>query len=119
MSDTHPTNSIPDQPATYEICLQGHLPERWIAWFGEVAIGLEEDGVTRLTYTAIDQAALHGLLKVRDFRLPLVSVNLVKRSQTSPVEESMNMNSLQEKRAALQHCCTPQPMWWGWSWVSP
>ena len=88
MSDTHPTNSIPDEPATYEIRLQGHLPERWIAWFGEVAIGLEEDGVTRLTCAAIDQAALHGLLKkVRDVGLPLVSVNLVKRSQTHPVKE--------------------------------
>ena len=88
MSDTHPTNSIPDQPATYDIRLQGHLPERWIAWFGEVAIGLEEDGVTRLTCAAIDQAALHGLLKkVRDLGLPLVSVNLVKLSQTHSMKE--------------------------------
>ena len=88
MSDTHPTNSIPDEPATYVIRLQGHLPERWIAWFGEVAIGLEADGVTRLTCAVIDQAALHGLLKkVRDLGLPLVSVNLVKLSQTHPMKE--------------------------------
>ena len=75
MSDTHPITSILDEAATYEIRLKGHLPERWAGWFGDVAIGLEEDGTTRLTCTALDQAALHGLLrKVRDLGLPLVSV---------------------------------------------
>jgi len=75
MSDTHPITPILDEAATYEIRLKGHLPERWAGWFGDVAIGLEEDGTTRLTCTAIDQAALHGLLrKVRDLGLPLVSV---------------------------------------------
>ena len=75
MSDTHPITPILDEAATYEIRLKGHLSERWAGWFGDVAIGLEEDGTTRLTCTAIDQAALHGLLrKVRDLGLPLVSV---------------------------------------------
>jgi hypothetical protein len=46
----------------------------------DVAIGLEADGVTRLTCPALDQAALHGLLrKVRNLGLPLVSVNQVTR----------------------------------------
>ena len=75
MSDTHPITPILDEAATYEIRLKGHLSERWAGWFGDVAIRLEEDGTTRLTCTAIDQAALHGLLrKVRDLGLPLVSV---------------------------------------------
>ena len=75
MSDTHPITSILDEAATYEIRLKGHLSERWAGWFGDVAIRLEEDGTTRLTCKAIDQAALHGLLrKVRDLGLPLVSV---------------------------------------------
>ena len=75
MSDTHPITPILDEAATYEIRLKGHLSERWARWFGDVAIRLEEDGTTRLTCTAIDQAALHGLLrKVRDLGLPLVSV---------------------------------------------
>lgn len=79
MSDTHPITPIPDEAATYEIRLKGHLPQRWVGWFGDVAIGLEEDGTTRLTCTAIDQAALHGLLrKARDLGLPLVSVNPVR-----------------------------------------
>ncbi len=84
MSDTHPSTPIPNQAATYEIRLQGHLPERWVGWFGAVAIELDEDGVTRLTCPALDQAALHGLLrKVRDLGLPLVSVNRVTPSGPS------------------------------------
>jgi hypothetical protein len=80
MSDTQsPTPSL-NQATTYEIRIQGHLPDRWIEWFGDVAIGLEADGVTRLTCPALDQAALHGLLrKVRNLGLPLVSVNQVTR----------------------------------------
>ncbi len=73
MSDTHP--SIHDEPATYEIRLKGHLPDRWAGWFGEVAIELEEDGTSLLTCPEIDQAALYGLLKkVRSLGLPLISV---------------------------------------------
>ncbi len=78
MSDTHQSTPIPDELATYEIRLQGHLPQRWVGWFGDVAIELEADGVTRLTCPAL---ALHGLLrKVRNLGLPLVSVNTVAGS---------------------------------------
>ncbi len=83
MSDTQPFIPIRDEPATYEIRLKGHLPNRWAGWFGDVAIGLEEDGTTRLTCPAIDQAALHGLLrKVRNLGLPLLSINRVEPTQT-------------------------------------
>ena len=79
MSNTQPIICIQDEPATYEIRLKGHLPDRWAGWFGEVAIGLEENGTTRLTCPAIDQAALHGLLKkVRSLGLPLIAVNRVE-----------------------------------------
>ena len=81
MSDTQP--SIHDEPATYEIRLKGHLPDRWTGWFGDVAIGLDEDGTTRLTSPAIDQSALYGLLKkVRSLGLPLLSVNRIELNQT-------------------------------------
>jgi len=81
MTDTQP--SIRDEPATYEIRLKGHLPDRWAGWFGEVTIGLDEDGTTRLTCPAIDQSALYGLLKkVRSLGLPLLSVNQIKLNQT-------------------------------------
>jgi hypothetical protein len=83
MSDTQPIIHIHDEPATYEIRLKGHLPDRWAGWFGEVAIGLEEDGTTRLTCPEIDQAALYGLIKkVRSLGLPLLSVNQIERNQT-------------------------------------
>ena len=83
MSDTQPIIHIQDEPATYEIRLKGQLPDRWAGWFGDVVIGLEEDGTTRLTCPVIDQAALHGLLKkVRSLGLPLLSVNRVEAGKT-------------------------------------
>lgn len=82
MSDTQPSIHIQDEPATYEIRLKGHLPDRWAAWFGNVAIGLEKDGTTRLTCPDIDQAALYGLIKkVRSLGLPLLSVKRIESNQ--------------------------------------
>jgi hypothetical protein len=82
MRDTHPNIPTQDEPATYEIRLKGHLSDRWAGWFGEVRIGLEEDGTTRLTCPGIDQAALYGLIKkVRSLGLPLLSVQRVDFDQ--------------------------------------
>jgi hypothetical protein len=82
MSDTQPIFHIQHEPATYEIRLKGHLPDRWAGWFGDVVIGLDEDGTTRLTCPEIDQAALYGLLKkVRSLGLPLISVQCVDSDQ--------------------------------------
>jgi hypothetical protein len=83
MTDTQPIIHVHDEPAAYEIRLKGHLPDRWAGWFGEVSIGLDEDGTTRLICPAIDQAALYGLLKkVRSLGLPLLSVNRLEFNQT-------------------------------------
>ena len=82
MSDTQPIIPIHDEAATYEIRLKGQLSDRWTGWFGEVSIGLDEDGTTRLTCPEIDQAALYGLLKkVRSLGMPLLSVNRVESDQ--------------------------------------
>jgi hypothetical protein len=79
MSDTQPIIHPQDEPATYAIRVKGHLPDRWGEWFGDVTVRWEEDGVTRLTCRATDQAALYGLLRrIRDLGLPLVSVNPVQ-----------------------------------------
>ena len=84
MSDIHPAIQVQDEPAFYEIRLKGHLADRWAEWFGDVAIGLEEDGTTRLTCPVVDQAALYGLLKkVRSLGLPLLSVNRVESGKTN------------------------------------
>jgi hypothetical protein len=48
----------------------------------------EADGITRLEGPVIDQAALHGLLiKLRDLRLPIVSVQRVETG-AEPQQES-------------------------------
>lgn len=63
-------------PARYEIRVAGHLDQRWSAWFGGMAITLEDDGTTTLVGSVADQAALHGLLaRMRDIGAPLISIN--------------------------------------------
>jgi hypothetical protein len=62
----------------YEIRLQGHLEDRWSAWFDGLAVAAEEGGETTLSGFIRDQAALHGVLaKVRDLGLPLIAVNRI------------------------------------------
>ncbi len=62
----------------YEIRVEGELGEEWGDWFGGPAISRGGDGVTLLSCTVADQAALDGLLrKVRDLGLPLLSVNRI------------------------------------------
>jgi hypothetical protein len=72
----------PGQPMVYQIRLKGHLGSQWTDWFGGMTITLEDNGDTLLTGPVVDQAALHGLLKkVRDWGMPLVSVNPVEPDQ--------------------------------------
>ena len=60
----------------YQLRIEGELGQEWADWFGGLAISREGDGVTQLTCTAFDEAALHGLLrKLRDLGLPLLSIN--------------------------------------------
>jgi len=69
----------PGQPMIYQIKVKGQLDRKWMDWFGDVTITLEDDGVTLITCPVVDQAALHGLLKmVRDLGIPLISVNRAK-----------------------------------------
>ncbi|HSR29988.1 MAG TPA: hypothetical protein VLY63_05430 [Anaerolineae bacterium] len=68
-----------DQQATYQICVQGRLGERWLSWFEDLAISVEigSDGrpITTLTGAVQDQAGLRGILnKLWDLNLALLSV---------------------------------------------
>jgi hypothetical protein len=90
MSETHALPEYHDAAGLYEIRLKGHLDDRWADRFGDVVITLEDNGNTLLICPAIDQAALHGLLKrVRDLGLPLLSVNFVNPGLTETEEAKL------------------------------
>jgi hypothetical protein len=82
MSETHASTEDHGEPGLYEIRIQGHLDDRWVAWFGDLTLTREDNGETLLTGPVVDQAALHGLLrKVRDLAMPLISVIRVRPGQ--------------------------------------
>lgn len=65
----------PAAPQCYELRIQGHLDQRWSAWFGGLTITHNDDGTTTLRGLVTDQSELHGMLaKVRDLGVTLVSV---------------------------------------------
>lgn len=76
-----------DEAHRYEICVEGHLTQRWAAWFEGMAIYNLPCGDTALRGTIVDQAALYGLLnKVQGLNLKLISVNRLssrKQDQTT------------------------------------
>lgn len=60
----------------YQIKIIGHLPENWSDWFDGHDLIMKPDGVTVITGTFSDQAALFGTLwRIRDLGLPLLSIN--------------------------------------------
>ena len=60
---------------TYAVRVQGRLDARWASRFDGCTLRWGEDGTTVITGTAVDQAALHGVLLVlRDLGLDLLSV---------------------------------------------
>ena len=67
-----------DQPATYQIRVQGELDKRWTDWGRDLTITIESDSdgfpISTLTGT-VDQAALLGLLRrLYSLGIPLISV---------------------------------------------
>lgn len=71
-----------DEPAEYEIRVQGRLRPDWEEAFGgmrlEVIRGSEDLMVTKLSGKVMDQAALHGILnRLRDLSLVLLLVRCV------------------------------------------
>lgn len=81
MNRNHPQATF-DEPLVYEIRVKGYLSESWANWFDGLSMQAEADGVTVLTGTVVDQAALYGLLrKVRDTGLQLLSVTRIETRQ--------------------------------------
>lgn len=70
------------QRVQYEITVEGHLPERWTAWFDGLDI-TSDDGTTLIRGSVADQAALHGLIqRLRDMGIPLISLAPVEAPDT-------------------------------------
>jgi hypothetical protein len=69
------------QPALYEIRVEGHLDYTWSEWFDGLEIIHEPSGETLLRGTIVDQAALYGkLARIQGLGLTLLSVNAINRS---------------------------------------
>jgi hypothetical protein len=82
---SHTTSHGDERPGAgrYEIRVSGLLNERWAAWFDGLTVAHHDDGITVISGTLPDQAALHGLLqRVRDLGMPLISVTEVPADQT-------------------------------------
>jgi hypothetical protein len=68
----------PAEPACYELRVRGTLDADWSAWFEGLRVTSNQGGQTTIAGPVTDQAALHGLLtKIRDLRLPLLSVRRI------------------------------------------
>jgi hypothetical protein len=79
-----PTDPTPDptpDPTTdptprYRIRVQGHVDARLATRLGLADPRTHDDATTTLTSQALDQAALHGLLRrIRDLGLSIVSID--------------------------------------------
>ena len=69
-----------DQPAAYQIQMQGWIGDRWVDWFDTMTITIQGDlrddpPISTLTGVVADQAALLGLLqKLYTLGFPLLLV---------------------------------------------
>lgn len=67
-----------DEPAIYQIRLQGMISQHWLGYFDEMEISVDgEDGtaITTLIGQIVDQAALQGMLqKIYTLGLVLLKV---------------------------------------------
>ena len=67
-----------NQPALYQIRVQGHMSSQWAAWFGGLQIENQPNGEAVLSGPLADQAALHGVLgQIRDMGLILIALNRI------------------------------------------
>ena len=69
-------------PEHYQIRVKGRLERRREHWFDGLQLSIDHD-TTMLEGSLADQAALYGvLLKIRDLRVPLLSVKLLPLAET-------------------------------------
>jgi len=69
------------EPAAYQLRVDGNLDDHWSAWFGDLTLTHEDGGTTSLTGVVSDQAELRGLLiRIRDLGVTLIFVAVVDPS---------------------------------------
>lgn len=76
-------------PGHYEIRIEGYLDAGWSEWLAGLTLTHLEGGVTLLTGSLPDQAALHGLLeRIRDLNLTLISMTCSRSSPDNETRQS-------------------------------
>ena len=79
---------MPGKVLTRRVAPEGHLADRWAAWFDGMTLTRRAARPDRLDGPVADQSALHGLLrKVSDLGLPLVSLTPTPGIRTSTAAE--------------------------------
>ena len=72
-----------NQSSQNQICIEGHLDERWLRWFDGLEITSTPDNQT-IMHGEFDQSALHGLFnRIRDLGITLISVQRVNNNPIS------------------------------------
>jgi hypothetical protein len=72
-----------EQPARYQIKVQGRLDEKWSEWFNGMTLTFESASnsspTTTLTGAVADQAKLRGMLsKIWDLNMTVISVSRIE-----------------------------------------
>lgn len=79
MNLNHPLRGGLDEPARYEVRIEGHLDGEWAEWFEGLTVTVQTDGTTLLSGLLADQSALQGLIrKIGSLGMTLVSINVIK-----------------------------------------
>lgn len=89
------------EPEHYQICIKGHLDERWALWFDDLTIhrtfNAQEEPITLITGPIIDQSALYGTLnRLRDMGVVLISIQPVERGHLARQEDAGETPALPE-----------------------
>jgi hypothetical protein len=81
MMEQHYQRISLDEPAVYEIQVQGMISQHWLGYFDEMKIsveGVDGEAITTLIGQIVDQAALQGMLQ-KFYTLGLVLVKVQRR----------------------------------------
>ena len=89
MTEARTSATDDDDGGGYEICIKGHLDQRWADRLEGLTFRHESNGTTTLHGPVADQAALHGVLnRIRDLGIPIISVQRISPTERASGEET-------------------------------